>query len=150
MWANAQCNGDHAEYRCRPLFNAAKYGWRPVLECRAVMLPRRETRWNVLGCPKLANRSQPLKGRSSPYCEDMWGRLPFNKFFFRLSIRNNAGTPSGGRQLSDQANQLGLYVCWQAATIHIQYHHMLLLLLWLSPRADTHFTVPCKWKFQST
>ena len=23
------------------------------------------------GCPKLANRSQPLVGRSSPYCEDM-------------------------------------------------------------------------------
>jgi len=26
------------------------------------------------GCLKLANRSQLLLGRSSPYCEDMWGR----------------------------------------------------------------------------
>jgi len=70
MWANAQRDGRPAEYRRRPLFNAAKFVWRPLLECRASQ-PRRETSWNVLGCPKLANRSQPL-GRSSPYCEHMW------------------------------------------------------------------------------
>jgi len=74
MWANAQRDGHPAEYRWHPLFNAAKFRWRPVLECRAVTLPRRETHWNLQGCPKLANRSQPLVGRSSPYCEDMWGR----------------------------------------------------------------------------
>jgi len=33
MWANAQRDGRHAEYR-----------WRPLLECHAVTLPRRETR----------------------------------------------------------------------------------------------------------
>ena len=43
MWANAQRDGRPAEYRWRPLFNAAKFGWRPLLECRAVTLPRRET-----------------------------------------------------------------------------------------------------------
>jgi len=43
MWANAQRDGRPAEYRWRPLFNAAKFGWRPLLECRAVMLPRRKT-----------------------------------------------------------------------------------------------------------
>jgi len=32
----------------------------------------RETRYNLLGCPKLVNRSQPLVGRSSLYCEDLW------------------------------------------------------------------------------
>ena len=74
MWANAQRDGRPAQYRWRPLFNAAKFGWRPLLECRAVTLPRRETRWNLQGCPKLANRSQPLGGRSSPYYEDTWGR----------------------------------------------------------------------------
>jgi len=26
MWANAQCDGRLAEYRWRPLFNAAKFG----------------------------------------------------------------------------------------------------------------------------
>jgi len=46
MWANAQRDGCPAEYRWRPLFNAAKFGWRPILECRAVTLQRCETRWN--------------------------------------------------------------------------------------------------------
>jgi len=40
--------------------------------CRSVTLPRRETRWNLRGCLKLPDWSQPLVGRSSPYCGDMW------------------------------------------------------------------------------
>jgi len=36
MWANAQRDGRPAIYRWRPLFNAAKFGWCPLLECRAV------------------------------------------------------------------------------------------------------------------
>jgi len=36
MWANAQRDGRPAEYRWRPLFNAAKYGWCPLRQCRAV------------------------------------------------------------------------------------------------------------------
>ena len=47
--------------------------------------PRRETRWNLPVCPKLANRSQPLVGRSSPYYEDVWKRYCC-LIFFRLSI----------------------------------------------------------------
>ena len=43
MWANAQRDGRPAEYRWRPLFNAAKFGWRPLLECRAVTLPKWES-----------------------------------------------------------------------------------------------------------
>jgi len=74
MWANAQRDGRPAEYRWRPLFNAAKFGSRPLLECCAVTLPRRETRWNLQGWPKLANRSQPLVGRSSPYYQDVCTR----------------------------------------------------------------------------
>ena len=66
MWANDQRNGRPAECRWRPLFNATKFGWSPLLECCAVTLPRRETRWNLQGCPKLPNRPQPLVGRSSP------------------------------------------------------------------------------------
>jgi len=65
MWANAQRDGRPTECTWRRLFNAAKFGWRPLLECRAVTLPRCETRWNLQGCPKLANESQPLVGRSS-------------------------------------------------------------------------------------
>jgi len=74
MWANAQRDGRPAEYSWCPLFNAAKFGWRPILECRAVTLPTRETRWNFVGCLKLTKGSQPLVGRSSPYCKDMWRR----------------------------------------------------------------------------
>ena len=43
MWTNGQRDGRPAEYRWRPLFKAAKFGSRPLLECRAVTLPRRET-----------------------------------------------------------------------------------------------------------
>jgi len=46
MWADAQRHGSPAKYRSRPLFNAANFGSCPLPECRAVMLPRRETRGN--------------------------------------------------------------------------------------------------------
>jgi len=82
MWANAQRDGRPAEYRWRPLFIAAKFGSRPLLECHAVTLPRRETRWNLQGCPKLPNRYQPLVGQSSPYYEEMWrGYCCLTSFF---------------------------------------------------------------------
>ena len=46
----------------------------------------------------------------------------------------------GGRQPSDQANRLGLWVHQKemAATVRIHHRHLLLL----SPRSDTHFTIP--------
>jgi len=44
MWADVQRDGRPAEYRWRPLFNAAEFGRRPLLEHRAVTLPRCETR----------------------------------------------------------------------------------------------------------
>jgi len=40
MWANAQRDGRHAEYRWRRVLNAAKFGSRPLLKCRAVTLPK--------------------------------------------------------------------------------------------------------------
>jgi len=46
MWANAQRDGCPAEYRWHRLFNAAKFGWRPTLECHAITMPRRKTHWN--------------------------------------------------------------------------------------------------------
>jgi len=46
----------------------AKFGWPPVSDVGAVTKPRRKTVWNLLGCPKLPNRSQPLVVRCSPYC----------------------------------------------------------------------------------
>jgi len=143
MWANAQHDGRPAEYRWRPLLNAAvwltpttrvpcsnaanigerktwtqsefctwqnsimgqepqknvyivyqprrwpnimQFGWLPLSDIAAVTKPRRETHWNLLGCPKLTKRSQPLVGRSSLHCEVMWGRYYCLTSFFRLSI----------------------------------------------------------------
>jgi len=66
------------------LCSAPQFGWRPLLECRAVTLPRCETRWNSLACPKLANRSQPSAASGLKFTI-LWGHvdeiLPFNKFF---------------------------------------------------------------------
>jgi len=47
MWADAQRNGRHAEYRgaigeslvIPSLYHTAKFGWRSLLECRAVTRP---------------------------------------------------------------------------------------------------------------
>jgi len=84
MWANAQRDGRPAKHRWYPLFNATKFSWRPLLDCRAVTLPRRDTRWNMMGCPKPANRSQPFVGRSSPYCKDIWRRYCRLVSFFTI------------------------------------------------------------------
>jgi len=40
--------------------------------------------WNLQGCPKLTKRSQPLVGRSSPYCGDMWRRYCCLTSFFPI------------------------------------------------------------------
>ena len=96
MRANAQRDGCPSEYRWRPLFNAAKFGWRPILDYRAVTLPRRETRWNLQGCPKLPDRSQPLVGRSSPYYGNMWRRysclIIFSDCRYVLQLRRYSST----------------------------------------------------------
>ena len=42
MWANAQHDGRPAEYRWHPVLNAAKFGSRPLLNFRAVTLPKYE------------------------------------------------------------------------------------------------------------
>jgi len=48
------------------------------------MLPRRETRWNLQGWPKVTKWSQPLVGRSSPYCGYMWRRYWCLTSFFPI------------------------------------------------------------------
>jgi len=53
-WVNAQRDGRPAEYRWRPLFNAA------VWLCSNAAKTRNP--FNLLGCPKLTKRSQPLVG----------------------------------------------------------------------------------------
>jgi len=62
----------------------AKFCWPPVSDVAAVMKLKRETRWNLLGCPKLVDRSQPLVGRSLPYCKAMWRRYCCVTSFFLI------------------------------------------------------------------
>jgi len=61
----------------------------------AVTKPRRETRWNLLACPKFANRSQPLVGWSSTHCDACRGDK-FDKFFpdcwYMLQLRRYSPT----------------------------------------------------------
>ena len=82
MWADAQRDGRPAEYSWRPLCNAAKFGWRLILECRAVTLTRRETSRNLQGRPKLPDRSQSVVGPSSGYCGSTWRRYWCLRSFF--------------------------------------------------------------------
>jgi len=79
MWANAQRDGRPAEYRWRRLFNAV------VWLCSNAAKTRNPLK--LAGCPKLTKQSQPLVGRSSPYCKDMCERYCCLTIFFRLSIR---------------------------------------------------------------
>jgi len=118
MWANAQRDGRPAEHRWRNLFNAAKFGWRPLLgpRCRAVMLPRvprRETHSNLEGCHKLVNRSQPLLGQSSPYYEDMWRTYCCLTSFQRLSRLDSVTVrqSSSKRQPNFAALNRGRHLC---------------------------------------
>ena len=52
MWADAQRDGRPDDYRWRPLFNATKFGWCPLLECRA--------------CSNAAKTRNPLKFERVP------------------------------------------------------------------------------------
>jgi len=78
MWANAQHDG-HLPNIGGALCSMLQFAWRPLPECHAVMLPRCETRWNLQGCPKLANRScRPKFTTLSGHVEEV---LVFNKYF---------------------------------------------------------------------
>jgi len=86
MWANAQRDGRPAEYRWRPLFNAAKFGWRPLLQCRAVSNAAK-TR-NLLKFAGVPQTRQQISAVSRPKFTILWHVeevLLLNKFFFRLS-----------------------------------------------------------------
>jgi len=84
MWANAQRDGRPAEYRWRPLFNAAKFGWRPILECRIACSNAAKTR-NPLKFAGVPQTRQRISAASGPKVTILWGHvkkiLLLNKFF---------------------------------------------------------------------
>ena len=80
MWANAQHDGCPAEYRWRPLFNAA------VLLCSNASKTR-----NPLKLPGVLQTNEMISAASGPKFTILWRHveeiLLLNKLFFRLSIR---------------------------------------------------------------
>jgi len=83
MWANAQRDSRPAEYRWRPLFNAAVW-LTPTTRLPCSNAAKMQNPLKFAGCPKLANRSQPLVGRSSPYCTAVYGRYCCLTSFFPI------------------------------------------------------------------
>jgi len=72
MWVQCPTWWSPCRTQVAPSVQHCKVWLTPTTRCRAVTLPRRETHWNLQGCLKLPDGSQPLVGRSSPYCGDMW------------------------------------------------------------------------------
>jgi len=60
-WTNAQCDGRPAEYSWRPMFNAAKFGRRPLLECSNGAKTRNPLKLSVV--PQTSN---PISAVSGP------------------------------------------------------------------------------------
>jgi len=99
MWANAQRDDRPAKYRWHPLFNAAVW-LMPTTRVPCSNAAKTRNSWNYLGSPKLTKRSQPLVGRSSPYCGDMYRRYCSLTSFFPivdtcLSCKDIAGQSCG-------------------------------------------------------
>ena len=71
MWANAQRDGRPAEYRWHPLFNGAKFGWRPLLKCRAKAAKTRNP-LKLAGVPKT---NETISAASRPKFTILWGHV---------------------------------------------------------------------------
>jgi len=87
MWANTQRDGRPVKYRWRPSVQRRKVWLTPNtwLPCSNAAKTRNPLK--LAGMPKLPDRSQPLVGRSSRYCRDMWRRYCcLTSFFFWLLI----------------------------------------------------------------
>ena len=83
MCVNAIRDGRPAEYRWRSLFNAAKFGWRPLLECRA---GKTRNPLKFAGMPRTPESISAVSGLKFTI---LWGHVEeilLFKFFFRLSI----------------------------------------------------------------
>jgi len=91
MWANAQRDGFPVEYRWRPVFNAAKFGWRPLLECRAVTLQGKMR--NPLKLAGVPQTNGPISAASKPKFTVLWGHVKeiflLNKFFPIVDVHLN-------------------------------------------------------------
>jgi len=70
MWANAQRDGRPAEHRWRPLFNAAKFGWRPQMPCSNAAKTR-----NPLKFAGMPETTGSISAASGPKFAILWGHV---------------------------------------------------------------------------
>ena len=81
MWANAQRDGRPAEYRWRPLFNAAVW----LTPTTRVLCNIAAKTWNPLKVPGVPQTYERISAASGPKFTILWGRvgeiLLLNKFF---------------------------------------------------------------------
>jgi len=86
MWANVQRDGRPAEYKWRPLFNAAVW---LTPTARVPCSNAAKTR-NPLKLPGVRQTNETISAASEPKFTILWGHvgeiLLRNMFFFRLSI----------------------------------------------------------------
>ena len=68
MLANAQRDGRPDEYRWRRLFNAAKFGWRPLVSCSNAA----KTRQSPLKLAGVPQTPEPISAVSGPKFAILW------------------------------------------------------------------------------
>jgi len=83
MWANAQRDGRPAEHRWRPLFNAAKFGWRrPTTRVPCSNAAKTRNQLKFAGVPQT---KETITAASGPKFTILWGHveetLLLNKLF---------------------------------------------------------------------
>jgi len=89
MWVNEQRDGRPAEYRWHPLLHTTKFGWRPLLECCALMLPSHETRWN-LELQTFRTQDLSFPRTKGPYGELSFPRNESSRNFVPWNFRSRA------------------------------------------------------------
>ena len=113
--------------------NIVQYGWPPVSDIAAVMKARRETRWNLLGCPKLRNQSQLLVRQSLPHCAHMWRRYccltTFSDCQYMLYLRRHSSTKlCDGAQMANFWQFFGSCIFSEPCAAHSKFalrpHHV--------------------------
>jgi len=82
MWANAQRDGRPGAALCSTPQSLADVHYWSAMQYNAA---KTRNPLKLAGVPKLPDRSQPLVGRSSPYCGDIWRRYWCLKSFFLIA-----------------------------------------------------------------
>jgi len=76
LWGNSRRKCIYSVPAQETAKHHAQFGWLPLSDVAAVTKPRRETPLKFAGVPQTTEPiSAAIVGRSSPYCEDVWGDI---------------------------------------------------------------------------